>query len=211
MNKKIFALFLTLLMLLALVGCDNTQNLSSGEATNETPNPLVSDTFAGSLFFDLEETDAPINGDKIAEIIPKIPSDKYEAYPKTHRAPVSATLYKDGEAISIAADDPRLIQLTNFFNNCVYYSKCGYTQGLYSAEDVEEILSAEFRLELTYEPYGAHASPYGDETTGSDTFVVTTSFTAIDHSSSGYNEEGYYVVGFLPLWCEYNLLELFGF
>ena len=228
MTKKISSLFISLLMLFVLVGCYNIQNESADEATQSeqvsTTNKidhigenlkerLLSDTFSLAPFSDLKESEDSVSDEEMLDIISKIPSDKYEVYPNTHTIPVSATLYKNGEVIFIAVDDPRLIQLTNFFNNCVYYYKCSYLQGLYSLDCIEETLSTQFRLELKYVPYGSPASPYGKETTGSDMFIVTKSFTTIAHDCSGYDEERYpfYATGFWPLYDEYNLLELFGF
>ena len=194
----------------------------SAQASTTTPGAqidenlkqrLLSDTFSPTPYSNVKEIETPLSDEEMRAIIAKIPSDKYEVYPDTHTIPVSATLYKDGEVITISADDPRLIQLTNFFNNCVYYSKCSYTQGFYSLPYIETILSAPFRLELNYIPYGNDAMPYGKETTGSDMFVVTQSFTAINHSRIGYDEANYpfRAVGFLPLYKNYNLLDLFGF
>ena len=237
MIKKFFALFLSLLVLFLFVGCDNPQNelpdeYISSEDVNATTQSaqtsttteceqidenlkekLLSDSFSATPFSNVNEIEAPLSEEEILAIISKIPSDKYEVYPNTHAIPMSATLYKNGEVISIALDDSRLIQLTNFFNNCIYYSKCSYLQGLYSLDSVEDILSTQFRLELTYVPFGDPASPYGKETTGSDMFVVTNSITAIAHDRSGYDEENYpyYATGFWPLYGAYNLLELFGF
>ena len=219
MIKKIFALLLSLLLLFVLVGCNNTQKEPSDEASQSeqmgegSGEEQSADAFTPTPFSDVNEIDDPISDEEILAIISQIPSDKYEVYPNTHTVPVSATLYKNGEVISIPVDDPRLIQLTNFFNNCVYHKKCSYTQGLYSLEKTEEILSSQFRLELKYEPYGEPASPYGKETTGSDMFVVTDSFTAIAHDRSGYDEENYpyYATGLAPLYYSYNWLELFGF
>ena len=229
MIKNIFAFFLSLFMLFLLVGCDKSQdgtaqsehidiNLQNGVPQSEhidenLKEKLLSDSFSATPFFNVNEIEAPLSEEKFLDIISKIPSDKYEVYPNTHAIPVSATLYKNGEVISIALDDSRLIQLTNFFNNCIYYSNCSYLQGLYSLDSVEDILSTQFRLELTYVPFGDPASPYGKETTGSDMFVVTNSITAIAHDRSGYDEENYpyYATGFWPLYGAYNLLELFGF
>ena len=215
MIKKIFVLFLSLLLLLLLVGCDKAQyeTAQSQHIDENLKEKLLSDSFSAAPFSDVNEIEAPLSEKEMLAIISQIPSDEYEIYPDTHAIPMSATLYKNGEVISIALDDSRLIQLTNFFNNCVYHSKCSYLQGLYSSDDIEEILSAPFRLELTYVPYGDPASPYGKETTGSDMFVVTNSITAIAHDRSGYDEENYpyYATGFWPLYHEYNLLELFGF
>ena len=237
MIKKFFALFLSLLVLFLFVGCDNSQNELPDEYTSSedvsataqsaqtsTTNEcepidenlkekLLSDSFSAAPFSDVNEIEAPLSEEELLTIISQTPSDKYEVYPNTHAIPASVTLYKNGEVISIAFDDPRLIQLTNFFNNCFYYSKCSYLQGLYSLDDIEENLSTPFRLELTYVPHGDPASPYGKETTGSDMFVVTNSITAIAHDRSGYDEENYpyHATGFWPLYHAYNWLELFGF
>ena len=228
MVKKIFTVFILLVTVFASAGCGNTQNEPSDEvaqgeqeSVNTQIEPidenlkerLLSDTFSPTPFSDIGESEAPLSDEEMRAIISKIPSDKYEVYPKTHTIPVSATLYKNGEVISVSVDDPRLIRLTNFFNNCVYYSKCSYLQGLLSLDHIEEILSVPFRLELNYLPYGNPASPYGKETTGSDMFIVTTTFTMIDHSRHGYAGGNYpfYATGFSPLYRHYNLLELFGF
>ena len=140
--------------------------------------------------------------------------------PETHGAPLSATLYKDGEVITIDPHDQRLIALTNFFNNCVYYSKCSYTQGLLSVDDIEEnVTGADFRLELKYTPYGDQGpSPYGTSTSRCDTIIVTNSyvgFTLIAHDLPGYEgQEDQYpfrAVGFSPLFWTYPWLDLFEF
>ena len=157
---------------------------------------------------------------ELKTVIASIPRDAYEAYPETHGVPLSATLYKDGEVITIDPHDQRLIALTNFFNNCVYYSKCSYTQGLLSVDDIEEnVTVADFRLELKYTPYGDQGpSPYGTSTSRCDTIIVTNSyvgFTLIAHDLPGYEgKEDQYpfrAVVYMPLYDTYPLLELFGF
>ena len=204
MLKKILVLLLSLFILLSLVGCNDTDE-------------LLSESFSAEAFFNVTEG-ASLSDAEIKAVISKIPSEQYEAYPDTHRIPLSATLYKDGEAVSIDADDARLIALVNFFNNCVYYSKCAYTQGLLPLDYIEDnVTGSAFRIELKYTPYGDEApSPYGKCTSGSDTIVITNSgFTLIAQDFPGYEgrEERYpfCAVGYDPLYASYQWLDLFGF
>ena len=211
MIKKILGFLLSLLLLAMLFGCDHTSE----------DNTLVSDKFSSAPFSNIAEGDPSLSDEEMETVIAKIRSDKYELYPDTHSVPTSATLYKDGKAISIDADDQRLIKLINFFNNCVYYSKCSYTQGLLPLDYLEEnINKADFRLELKYTPYGDTApEPYGTSTTMCDTIIITNShlgFTLIAHDLPGYEgeEESYpfRAVGCFPLYDNaYQWLGLFGF
>ena len=186
--------------------------------SKEEKAALVSDSFTSDTFFNVEEGD-DLTTEEISSVISNIPSDQYEAYPDTHNIPLSATLYKDGKSISLERDDPRLIRLINFFNNCVYHSQCAYTQGLLSLETLENgITNDEFKLELTYAPYGSEGpSPYGKCTTRCNTIVITNahSFTLIAHDVPGYEgQEDRYpfcAVGFYPLYDHYSWLDLFGF
>ena len=202
MIKRIFIVLIWLFILATFIGCNGGKG----------------DTHSHDSIFDVKEGEH-LSNEEISAIISNIPSDKYESYPNMHTMPLSATLYKDGEKTSIDVDDPRLIRLINFFNQCVYYSKCAYTQGLYSLNDLEDgIVNGEFRLELTYAPYGTEApSPYGKCTTMCDTIIITNtdSFTLIAHDLQGYEgeEESYpdYAVGFFPLYYSSPWLDLFGF
>lgn len=186
--------------------------------SEEEKAALVSDSFTSDTFFHAEEGDELTN-EEISSVISDIPSDQYEAYPDTHNIPLTATLYKDGKSISLERDDPRLIRLINFFNNCVYHSQCTYTQGLLSLETLENgITNDEFKLELTYAPYGSEGpSPYGKCTTRCNTIVITNahSFTLIAHDVPGYegqeDQYPYRAVGFYPLYNHYSWLDLFGF
>ena len=219
MKNRLFTLMLLLLCAILLVSCqqtpDNQQTPSFEQETNQADG-----SFSPSAYFDIEETDDTLTESQFRSVSAQIPSDTYEAYPQTHGAPLTATLYKNGEVYEIDANDPRLISLTNFFNNCVYYSKCAYTQGLLSAKDIEEdVTGADFRLELTYTPYGENGPmPYGNETSRCDTIIFTNfngCVTLIAHDLPGYEgQEDQYpfrAVGFLPLYDAYPLLELFGF
>lgn len=222
MNKKFFIVLLSLLISLTATGCDATETETETESVTlreDETKELLSQSFSSTAFFDHGEGDAALTDEEIQSVLANIPTDQYEAYPDTHTVPVSATLYKNGEAISIDARDPRLIGLINLFNNSVYYEKCAYTQGLLPLQDLEEsILHNDFRLELTYTPYGTEGpSPYGTCTTGCDTIVITNtrSFTLIAHDLPGYEgEEAEYpfqAVDFSPLYQSYPWLELFGF
>ena len=204
---------------------DTTEEVSSEETsvpdTSENTAHLVTDKFSAAPFLNIKEGDKDLSVAEMKAIISQIPSDKYEAYPDTHNVPLAATLYKDGEVIEIAADDERLIRLTNFFNNSVYHSQCGYAQSYLSLEYLEEhVTSSDFRLELKYEPYGDEGpSPYGRCTTGCDAIMVAnddTMFALIAHHMPSYDweEEKYpfLIAGFTPFFgYNYTWLELFGF
>ena len=218
MRKKFMISVILLLLTIALVACNHV--LSDNPSVSSDQEKDIEDgSFSSSSFFDIQEG-ARLSDAELKSVISQIPCDTYEAYPETHGAPLSATLYKNGEVITIDPNDPRLIALTNFFNNCVYYSKCSYTQGLLSVDDIEEnVTGADFRLELKYTPYGDQGpSPYGTSTSRCDTIVVTNSyvgFTLIAHDLPGYEgQEDQYpfrAVGFSPLFWTYPWLDLFEF
>ena len=216
MFKRIFSLFISLFILATFIGCNDT---NVEPLTDEEKAALVGDGFTSDTFFGVKEGDG-LTHDEIRSAISKIPSEKYESYPDTHNIPISATLYKDGKSILLERDDPRLIGIINFFNNCVYHSQCAYTQGLLSLDYLEEnVIGFDFRLELKYTPCSdIGPSPYGKSTAGCDTIIITNSsskFTLIAHEIPGYEgqEEAYpyCAVGFIPLYNSYPWLELFGF
>lgn len=208
MKKKASILVTLLLVSIALTACRNADIDLSDKGSSVASILNITE---GTRLSDAE----------IKAVISEIPSDRYEAYPDTHGAPLSATLYKDGEMISIDVNDARLIALTNFFNQCVYYSKCAYTQGLLPWDYLEEhVTGADFRLELKYAPYGDVApAAYGKCTTMCDTIVISGSgsgFILIAHDLPGYegNEERYpfRALGVSPLYDgTYPWLEWFGF
>lgn len=215
MTKRILIILISLFILTTFIGCDNSGVDTLSEAEKAA---IVSDKFSSDTFFNVKEGES-LSEEEIREVISNIPSKKYESYPDTHAIPVSATLYKNGEKMSISLDDPRLIKITNFFNNCVYHSQCSYTQGLLSSENLENgITNGELRLELTYTPYGDEVlDPYGKSTATCDTIVITNtnSFTLIAHDLPGYEGQEemypYRAVGFYPLYNNYSWLDLFGF
>ena len=238
--KKLVVLLISFILVLALMGCDyiqieqtdtatttentsaliesttKTEEVSSENLTVDLEN-IISDSFADTTFFDIQESDPALSDRELKDVIANIPSNKYETYPNTHNVPISATLYKNGEVISIPLDDERLIKLTNFFNNCVYYSQCAYIQSLLSIDYLEKhVNNCDFKLELKYIPYGENGpSAYGTCTTGCDMIVITRDFTLMAHDMPGYEWESenypFRAVGFLPLYDDYAWLELFGF
>lgn len=225
MLKKTLIVLLSVLLSLALFGCAHPGEDDAGKTTApETTAPedapesdgIISDGFSPAPFWDIREGDS-LSDAELKALIEKIPADQYEAYPDTHSVPVSATLYKNGETISIDPDDQRLIRLTNFVNNCIHYSKCAYTQGLLPIDYLEKnVMGRDFRLELTYTPYGETGpAPYGTCTSMCDTIVMTNSVTLIAHDLPGYGgrSESYpfRAVGVNPLYRGYSWLELFGF
>ena len=222
MIRKILIFLMCISLLTSLFGCDDRADDTDPAGTDTVTavpidySKIISDSFSAEKYFDVEEG-SDLLDEEIKAIIANIPSDKYETYPDTHNAPVSAMLYKNGEVISIRADDERLIRLINFFNNCVYYSSCSYIQSFLSASYVQEnVSSCEPRLELTYTPYGEKGpGAYERGTTRSDTVIVTDFFTLIDHDRPGYEwqseEYPFTAAGYLPLYSSYDWLELFGF
>ena len=216
MFKRIFALFISLFILATFIGC-NDKNVKP--LRDEEKAALVSDSFSPDTFFNVKEGDS-LTSEEISSVLSDIPADKYEAYPDTHNIPLSATLYKDGKVVLLERDDPRLIGIINFFNNCVYHSQCAYTQGLLPLDYLEKnVTGSDFRLELKYTPCSDTAPmAYGKTTTGCDTIIITNSssgFTLIAHEIPGYEGQEerypYCAVGLSPIYNNYPWLDLFGF
>jgi len=188
---------------------------------NDTPNDQsLSPSFFDAI--DAQMTDSrALTEEELKPVLSLVPDDRYEEYPDTHGVPLSATLYKDGQTISIDVNDPRLVKLTNLFNNCVYYSRCSYLQGFYSLDDLEKKIAKEdFRLELKYTPYGdTRPGPYGTSTSMCDTITVLntrSSFLLIAHDLPGNSavedEYPFLITSFAPLGgMVNNILDLFGF
>ena len=216
MVKRIFTLLISLFILATFAGCNDT---NVDPLSDEEKAALVSDSFTSHTFFNAKES-YDLTDEEIISVISDIPSDKYESYSGTHNIPLSALLYKNGESILLERDDPRLIGIINFFNNCVYHSQCAYTQGLLPLDYLEEnVIGSDFRLELKYTPCSDTVlSPYGKYTTGCDTIIITNSssnFTLIAHEIPGYEGQKerypYRAVAFSPLYNSYPWLALFGF
>ena len=105
------------------------------------------------------------------EILDMIPSDSYEEYPGQPAVPLSATLYKNGEAQELDVNDPRLAKLMNFYHNMVYNEVYSYTQGSFSPAEYEAMEQSDFRLELTYEPCGSGEKSFDKVLIAQNTFV----------------------------------------
>lgn len=235
MRKAIALLLVAIITLSLLSSCnrfssaENTENISK-ESTESAPDvtaehstaeqDILNDKYSSQPFFDKENTTGDLSNDQIKQIISVVPCDKYEEYPFLHNEPLTATLYKNGEVISIDVKDPRLIGLVNLFNNSVHHNHCAYTQSWLPIKSLEEnVLHEDFRLELTYTPYRTSQPdglPY--PITTCDTIIVTDGdFVTIAHDEDffgTYDPENhpYKAVGYTPFYfLNANWLELFGF
>lgn len=145
----------------------------------------------------------------MTELIAKIPSDHYESYPNKHGCPISATLYKNGEAIELDVNDPRIIRLVNFFNDSLYQKSLAYTLYNISTEYLAaKVCNEAFRLELKYVPYGEMPLlKAAVDTSFADTMVILNSgygFVLLNDNENTYR-------GYLPYGGNYDWLNLFGF
>lgn len=139
------------------------------------------------------------------EILDMIPSDSYEEYPGQPAVPLSATLYKNGEAQELDVNDPRLAKLMNFYHNMVYNEVYSYTQGSFSPAEYEAMEQSDFRLELTYEPCGSGEKSFDKVLIAQNTFVGV-------RSEVPFGDYPFSSFGRYPLYVEsIDWLELFGF
>ena len=137
---------------------------------------------------------------------------------REHNIPLTATLFKNGEEIALDVRDPRIIRLINFFNNSLFYEKCEYSLSHLDQDDLENIMSEEFRLELKYEPYGENVpEAYENQPTLFDTIVVHGGrFALINNDFPWYyvdeliSFKGNYYSPYVG-WQSSGWLELFGF
>ena len=197
MKKVLCMFFAAILLLSTLSGCK--KNSSTQEFSDEP-------------FFVVDEVDDPLSDKEIKKLLSKVPQKRYEVYPGLHNVPLTATLYKDGEVVSIDVNDPRLIGLINLYNNSVYHRQFSYLQGMLDAENIEAIKNDEFRLELKYTPYDSGYS-YTTHITRYDTVIITNgpyNFTLIDHSHFSY-QDTFMATSHVPLHEQYRWLDLFGF
>ena len=123
------------------------QTVTSSTVHTTTPT-ISSEPYVTIDKKNIEQETSQIDWDTV---IKKIPSDYYEQYPGQLSAPLTATLYKNGETIPLDIYDPRLVRLLNFYNNSVYYRNHSYTQGSYNSE-YPYANTYEYRLMLTYAP-----------------------------------------------------------
>ena len=183
--KRIVALFLSFVLILAaLCGCNKFKPVRQELSAEELQEIVASDV--SSSFFEKGEV---VPDSKLNAVMPTIPEDKYEPYLNMQTVPLTATLYKDGQATTIDVRDARLIKLINFFNNSVYYDNYAYSQGLLNLEGIEKVENKDFRLELTYTPSYPKGAAYGS-TMRFDTIIVTNEyFTLMAHDLPGYEGE----------------------
>ena len=219
---KIICVIFSIILLICLFGCTDSSlkdpKLSSNDLTEKELNKLLNEKIPQEPFLNIEESASPLSDDEIKDIINEISTKKYDVYPNLHNIPLAATLYKYGEVISIDIRDPRLIRLINFFNNSLFYEKCEYSLSHLDQDDLEDIMSDEFRLELKYEPYGENVpTAYENQPTLFDTIVVHGGLFALINNDFPW----YYGDELIPFKGNYYLpygmrqpsgwLELFGF
>ena len=218
MKKFIFLILAIIFVIPFSVSCVNGDDRKENETcdTIENNTEKSNEQFSSSPFADIDENPKGLTDGELKLVLSKVPCDRYEIYPNLHNVPVSATLYKNGEAISIDVNDPRLIKLINLYNNSVYYSKYFYTQGLLNIDYIEKVLNND-RLEIIYTPYDTQGWYYDTSITSCDTIVVTNKgFVLIDHDNiPDYGDESYRypfsAVGHSPLYADYFWLDLLGF
>lgn len=231
MKIKLFVFALTLIAIMMFGSCGgqitdipNSESINSESFSETIPKGTVEDT---------EETEEKtsnylevpyvvedeIENDEQAKlfdwesVLETIPSDRYEQYGKFNSAPLTATLYKNGESIELDIYDPRLVRLLNFYYNETYHKEYGYSQGMVN-EVYEEYKNFDFRLELTYAPQEEKFT----EINGSTEFwfdemmICMYSFIIVDHNTIGPEGELYISFSRHPL-CKFyfNWLDIFGF
>ena len=150
--KRCLTLLLAFVLLFGFTACNNTSDIGSGE-DNDTTTTNHQGAFTSIPYAEIDEANAEEEFAQLdwVTILEQIPTDRYELYPGQNGAPTTATLYKDGESVSIDVYDPRLVRMMNFYNNIVYHLKHAYTQGLYPHEEYDKLASSDFRLVLIYE------------------------------------------------------------
>ncbi len=200
MKKTIALLISAVLLLLTFSGCAE----DSMEYGLSDESEIVSTKFSRPFYDDIEG-EPKLSDDQVTAILKKIPYDQYESYPRNPMAPISATLFKDGEEPTIDIRDRRLIRMMNFYHNAVYYSQYSYSQGYLDNERIEEAETESYRLEIKYTPEKLGGTPIFD------TIIVTNlSFIPIRYDIPSYNADATAAVH-LPLYDQYPWLDLFGF
>ena len=187
-------------------------NYYTQEEIEAMKNPNFSQPFSSYT-----DDDDKYSDDEMKSIISRIPYDKYEVYPHLNNVPLTATLYKGNEVISLDIKDPRLIQIINFYNNSIYNTQYAYTQGLLNISEIEKALNQDFRLVITFDVTNSSTEiVYDTNIQAYDTMVIyNKEFVLIAHNLPGYEgeEEEYPFksVGHSPLFYSYRWLDLFGF
>ena len=209
MKKAVFLMIALSLISMSFIGCGN---IAASEIT--TPAATTAPyTFPGP--FPGVDEGITLSEKKLQAIISNVPSDKYESFKGLHGAPLTATLYKDGEVTSLDVNDPRIIRLMNLYNNAVCNSQYSYTQGLLSIDYMSKVTSEEFRLELTFTPSSGYVY-YDTNILRYSTFIITNSqFFLINYDMPGYEGQEdrypYLALGHSPLHEHYAWLDLLGF
>ena len=222
--NRILCIILATVLTLCFFGCTDASlkdpKLSSVELTDKELEKVLNTKFPSEAFSDVEISAQMLTDDEFKEIINEISTKKYDVYPDLHNIPLTASLFKNGEEIALDVRDPRIIRLINFFNNSLFYDKCEYSLSHLDPDDLEDVMSEEFRLELKYEPYGENVpSAYENQPTLFDTIVVHGDcFTLINNDFPWYS---YSMDELIPFRANYYLpyglqqlsgwLELFGF
>ena len=232
MRKAIFLMLALSLISMSFIGCGNISASESANATVPTAKVTIGSTSTAQSTSQSTPaaTTAPytfpgpfpgvdegvkLSKKELQAIISNVPSDKYESFKGLHGAPLTATLYKDGEVTSLDVNDPRIIRLMNLYNNSVCNSQYSYTQGLLSIDYMSKVTSEEFRLELTFTPSSGYAY-YDTNILRYSTFIITNSgFFLINYDMPGYEGEEdrypYLARGHSPLHGNYAWLDLLGF
>ena len=208
LKKRMLVVLLTALLIVNMSSC----NFNFKSETILNPN------FSLSPFLSVVEGSDMLTDNEIKSMISSIPDSQYETYPDLHNMPITATLYKDEEVVSVDLNDTRLISLINFYNNSVYYHQYSYTQGLLSKDYLEtKVLNEDFRLVVTFTTKNNSASTsYDINIQAYDTIVITNQgFVLIGHDLQGYEGQEdkypYRAVGHSPLFNNYCWLDLFAF
>lgn len=204
MKKTIALLISAVLLLSTFGGCSDDEKDMDGISTAQE---LLMTEYS-SPFYDenIKFNESKLSDKEIDAILSEVPADQYEAYPDQHNIPLTATLYKDGEEITIDIRDRRLIRMMNLYNNAVYYWQHAYSQGSLGPEELQEVESESFRLVLTYTSEESESFE-----TLFDTIVVTNEhFVGICHDIPFGDDPSTALIR-LPLYREYPWLDLFGF
>ena len=189
---------------------------SDKEYTPEELETILNPSFSSSPFFNVVEGEDPLSVDVMRDAVHDLPPPPPETYPDLHTVPLTATLYKGDEVISIDLNDSRLIRMMNLYNNSVYYRQYAYTQGLLNINYLEEVLNEEFRLVLTFRTKNNDSIRYDTNIQAYDTMIITNQgFVLIGHNLPGYEgQEDKYpfqAIEHTPLFNHYCWLDLFGF
>ena len=194
---KKYVIFLSFLLVI-LISCNNIGSSLSEETSSKVPFVIV----------DEETAEEQVKSLDWMKIINTIPKDSYIPIEGFHTMPISATLYKNSERVDLSPEDPRLIQLLNFYTNEVNCGVYSYSQG--TANSIYETKKdCNFRLELEFSTsLGGHSLENKFDKiviVGGDFYCIMTNVPFENYSYSAFIRTPLYDVG------ELNWLTLFGF